>query len=116
MASLNSLLASRATRTRPAAEPESKSGPYSSVWTKHGPNETEQMNRVRSGAGAAARDKRARTRAHTFDPTLVFDPRPVPRFGAGLAFDSEPGAVLDSAFHSAFNSDSTHDSFAVRRP
>ncbi|GBP55442.1 hypothetical protein EVAR_42618_1 [Eumeta japonica] len=38
--------------------------------------------------------------------TLVFDPCPVLEFGSGLAFDSDPGSVLDSALRPAFISDS----------
>ncbi|GBP03281.1 Centromere-associated protein E [Eumeta japonica] len=44
--------------------------------------------------------------------TFVFNPSPILSFGSGLAFDSDPGSVLDSALHPVFNSDSvTNHSF-----
>ncbi|GBP24051.1 hypothetical protein EVAR_10152_1 [Eumeta japonica] len=54
--------------------------------------------------------------SHIFDPTLVFAPSPVVNFGSGLAFDSDPAPVLDSAFHSASDSNSAYDSVAAPRP
>ncbi|GBP97939.1 hypothetical protein EVAR_71115_1 [Eumeta japonica] len=40
-------------------------------------------------------------------PTIVFDPSPILNFDSGLAFDSDPGPVPDSALRPAFNHSST---------
>ncbi|GBP88253.1 hypothetical protein EVAR_91205_1 [Eumeta japonica] len=50
---------------------------------------------------------------YTFNPSLGFDPSPVLNSDSGLAFDSDPGPVLDYVLYPAFNSDSAHFSVAA---